>query len=450
MAVVSVVKLSELEGAKRLDAEYYQPEYLEVERLITRGSFTHLGNLMTEIIHPKEIKREYEEEKKDYLFLLAQNVRPLMLDLSEKKYISEKTAELLSRNLLEYGDILFIRTGAVGVVTAYAGYPEKVYASAHILIGKPNFTVSPFYLAVFLNTKFGKSLIIRGTYGAVQPEISPEYLKKIPIPLLNNEVVSEVENLFLKAQNLLKESEIIYSQAESILLSELGLQGFEPEDKIFYEVNLSTVNTSHRIDAEYFNPKYDVIIEKIRNYKHGYGKLLNFAEYIKPNFEPRTYSQKIFPYIELADINRSIGLIQSSTIIKGEEAPNRARRILKKNDIIISRVEGSLEKVALVDEEFENSLASTGFFQFRSKNILPEVLLVLSKSPIIQSQLKKECAGTILTAVPQKSIVGLIIPILPEEIQWAITKFVTQSHETRKKAEKLLEKAKKIVEDAIE
>jgi len=30
MAVVSTVKLSELEGAKRLDAEYYQLDYLEV------------------------------------------------------------------------------------------------------------------------------------------------------------------------------------------------------------------------------------------------------------------------------------------------------------------------------------------------------------------------------------------------------------------------------------
>jgi len=30
MAVMSIVKLSELEGAKRIDAEYYKPEYLEI------------------------------------------------------------------------------------------------------------------------------------------------------------------------------------------------------------------------------------------------------------------------------------------------------------------------------------------------------------------------------------------------------------------------------------
>ncbi|HOK59058.1 MAG TPA: hypothetical protein PL047_08635 [Methanothrix sp.] len=30
MAVFSVINLSELEGAKRIDAEYYKPEYLEL------------------------------------------------------------------------------------------------------------------------------------------------------------------------------------------------------------------------------------------------------------------------------------------------------------------------------------------------------------------------------------------------------------------------------------
>ncbi|MCC6026309.1 MAG: hypothetical protein LM575_04995 [Caldimicrobium sp.] len=38
MAVFSIVKLSELEGAKRIDAEYYKPEYLELlSRLRKKG-----------------------------------------------------------------------------------------------------------------------------------------------------------------------------------------------------------------------------------------------------------------------------------------------------------------------------------------------------------------------------------------------------------------------------
>ena len=36
MAVTSVVNILELEGAKRLDAEYYQQDYLIVERNIRK------------------------------------------------------------------------------------------------------------------------------------------------------------------------------------------------------------------------------------------------------------------------------------------------------------------------------------------------------------------------------------------------------------------------------
>ena len=143
--------------------------------------------------------------------------------------------------------------------------------------------------------------------------------------------------------------------------------------------------------------------------------MLNCVENVKPDFDPSKYPDKIFSYVELADIDSSIGIIYGSNEIKGEEAPSRARRILRKNDVIASSVEGSLEKVALVDEEYEGSLASTRFFQFRSIKIFPEVLLVLSKSMVLQTQLKKECTGTILTAVPNEALKRILIPIIPKE-----------------------------------
>jgi restriction endonuclease S subunit len=123
---------------------------------------------------------------------------------------------------------------------------------------------------------------------------------------------------------------------------------------------------------------------------------------------------------------------------------------LKEGDVIVSSVEGSLEKVALVDREHDTCLASTGFFQFRPLNILPEVLLVLSKTIILQLQLKKLCSGTILTAVPKESLRDIIIPLLPLSIQQEIASLVQQSHEARKKAKELLEIAKRAVEIAIE
>lgn len=106
--------------------------------------------------------------------------------------------------------------------------------------------------------------------------------------------------------------------------------------------------------------------------------------------------------------------------------------------------------MALVDEAQNGYLASTGFFQFRSKNILPEVLLVLAKSIVLQMQLKKQTAGTILTAVPKDSFKNLLLPILSQSVQQKIVSLVRQSHDARKRAKELLEKAKQKVEEMIE
>jgi transposase len=65
-------------------------------------------------------------------------------------------------------------------------------------------------------------------------------------------------------------------------------------------------------------------------------------------------------------------------------------------------------------------------------------------------QLEKQCAGTILTAVPKEGIKNIVIPILRKTIQERIADLVHQSHQARKKAKELLEKAKREVEELIE
>ena len=67
-----------------------------------------------------------------------------------------------------------------------------------------------------------------------------------------------------------------------------------------------------------------------------------------------------------------------------------------------------------------------------------------------QVQLEKQCAGSILTAVPKEGIKNLLIPILGESLQEKISDLVHQSHEASKKAKVLLEKAKREVEGFIE
>jgi len=449
MAVISVEKLSDAGSHHRLDAEFYQPQYF-ID--FSKGNWEPIKKFLD--ICQYGISQAMIEEPKGHPIFRMDDIKDCFLLDDEVKYL-ELPEQIFEQFKLEINDILFNRVNAeefVGRTGIFKLKGNYVFASYLIRLRvKPNSEILPDYLNVFLNTKFGKKQIRRFSRRAVnQANVNAEELKNFKIAIIPLEIQKRIRRLSDDAWNKIELSKSLYTQAENLLLEKLGLKDFKPKYELSYTANLSKAFGVHRIDAEYFQPAYDELIRKILKYSNGYTQLLSCVENIKPDFNPTSYPNNPFSYVELADIDASIGIIHSASEIKGEEAPSRARRILRKNDVIVSGVEGSLDKIALVDEEHERSLASTGFFQFRPVRIPPEVLLVLSKSIVLYAQLKKECAGTILTAVPNKSLKRILIPIIPDKIQEEIASLVQQSHEARREAKELLEEAKRIVEEVIE
>ena len=449
MAVFSIIKLSKLEGAKRIDAEFYRPEYLEVLKKIKKLPHKKLGDLCLKITDGSHQTPPYQES--GIPFLMVKNVLEQQINFDQDiSFISEDFDKKLKHCKPGAGDILLTKVGSVGISAVVPDDAPSFNIFVSIAVIKNCGGIDKFFLSTFLNSKFGRTQAIRAAKGISQPDLHLEDIKEFLIPIFPKDQQKEISKLVIEAINLFKDSKSLYSQAENFLLEELGLKDFKPKYEKTYTAKLSDAFLAHRIDAEYFQPAYEEVIEKIENYKNGFDRLLKHVENIKPNFDPTKYPDKIFSYIELADIDSSIGVIHSVNKVKGGEAPSRARRLLKEGDVIVSSVEGSLEKVALIDREHDACLASTGFFQFRPLDILPEVLLVLSKTIILQLQLKKRCSGTILTAVPKESLIDIIIPLLPLSTQQEIASLVKQSHEARKEAKELLEVAKKAVEIAIE
>jgi restriction endonuclease S subunit len=450
MVSYSIIQKSQLEGALRLDAEYYQPEYLEVKRKLNFIKTKTISEISESVVSfgAYSLTNYIEWQKSGIPYLNVENIRDGVIDFDNVKFISEETDEILKKSRVKEGQVIITMAGTIGEAAVAHKIPPKVnsnQATAKITLKKG---YSPYFLAAFLNSRYGKKQTEREIVSSVQPNIFLWQIKNFRVPIVPKEKQEEIEKVYIQGLEELEHSKSLYSQAEDLLLEELGLKDFKIEDDLFYIVNLSEVKSAHRADAEYFQPKYERLIERIK--KYGAEPLLKVVENVPARFNPKSQPTKVFRYVELSNITSSIGIIDGFSEVSGEEAPSRAKRILKANDVIISSVEGSLEKVALVDKDQEGYLASNGFFQFRSKNILPEVLLVLAKSIVFQMQLEKQCAGTILTAVPKEAIQNILIPILPKPTQQKIADLVQKSHEARKKAKQLLEEARRKVEKLIE
>ena len=429
----------------RLDSEFFHPQILSTKGTIRSKAHSTLRKIGAIIIHPAEVKRKYEET--GIQILLAQNIRDNFMDFSVRVFMSEKLENELQKNRLEYGDIALTRPGAnYGQCSPYLGLPSKIFACADDLVIK-DLKIPGTYLSTYLNTSFGKSLIESCKYGGSQPHIAPQTLYDIPIYIPSDKLIRKIDKQVKDAFESTKKSEIIYRQAETILLSELGLVDWRPKHCLSFVRSYSDTKRAGRMDADYFQPKYEEIIHAIQSYPGGYDTLRNLTNLKDRNYHPK--HEQEYKYIELSNIGGN-GEITGSMQEEGQNLPTRARRKVSSRDVIVSSVEGSLDSIALIGAEYDNALCSTGFYVVNSKNLNSETLLVLLKSVIGQLQLKKGCSGTILTAISKDEFSKILFPIIARETQIQIRRKVAEAFALRRRSKHLLECAKRAVELAIE
>ncbi|VVB92740.1 Uncharacterised protein [uncultured archaeon] len=456
MAAISVIKKFEIEGAKRIDAEYYQPMYLNLVVKLHRNSCLQLRKLNVSLdcsaFYPS-VASFYKQT--GIPFLRIDDIQDGFIILTDTTaYLHEAVLEQNPNTIARCypGDIVIAKGGntiaKVGILTDE--HPEYASCRDLIVVRTESLSINRYYLLAYLLSSFGQSLMIRTASQTGQPHLTLTSIKELSIPTLSESLQLLFEKNLVNAWNFFHSAKLVYNHAEQLLLSELGLQDWQSACTLTYVRRYSEVARMQRTDAEHFQPKYVELRNQIRNYPNGFCKLTDIAINSDEIIEPHNEPDREFEYIELANINQTIGSIEDANHIKGKDAPSRARMLLRSGDVIVSTVEGSLDKVALVPDEYNGAVGSTGFFVLRPRTVESGYLLALTKSLVVREQMRCESSGTILAAVPAKSLKNIIVPNVPPEKRSEIDTLVQQSHTARREAKTLLEKAKRAVEIAIE
>ncbi|EPS5805735.1 restriction endonuclease subunit S [Campylobacter coli] len=389
----------------------------------------------------------------------------MLCNFEVKKYALIDKNELQTFRL-NYGDVLFNRTnsyefvGRTGIF--YNNRENFVFASYLVRLVCNKEILLPEYLTVFLNTHIGKKEIRRRARPSInQTNVNPEELKEIKIPIFPMEFQLEIQNLVKDSHKALEESKELYKKAEETLYLELGLDSKNPLQSLLdsktnnptksLNISIHTLKESFlktgRLDSEYYQSKYEDIEKFIKSYPNGYDSFSNIINNKDTNFTPK--NNENYSYIELANIGNN-GNISEPISDLGKNLPTRARRIVSKGDVIISSIEGSLSSCALITQEFDKHLVSTGFFVLNSKLLNGETLLVMFKSQIFQEYLKKFPSGTILCAINKEELSKILIPKIDSTTQEKIAKYIQESFNLRKKSKQLLDNAKIKVEEQIQ
>ncbi|HPO68364.1 MAG TPA: restriction endonuclease subunit S [Candidatus Pacearchaeota archaeon] len=451
MITYSIIQKSQLEGALRLDAEYYQPEYLEIAKILQNTPHKNFNEVISNIINGAEIREYVEEDGLPYL--RVSDIKEFFIDLSSVVHIS-KESKIKQNIKLREGDILLSRSGSLGIAAVATPDLSNSVISSH-LMRIPVKSIIPYFLVAFLNSKFGKSQIIQRNNGAVVPEINHPSLRGVLVPIFPEENQKEVEDLVKNAYRQIQESNNIYKQAENLLLEELGLKDFKPEEELSFVINLSDIKSAHRADAEYFQPKYEKLISKIKNQN---AKLLDKiflirrGDFINPNY----YVQKAKRgYIRIKELPVKGDINLDAITYIDDNFAGQNLETLKEGDFVFAGIGATLGKTARIPKELEGSFYSNNTVRFRLKNqwmneLDDYYLQIVFQSIVCQWQFEQKQAQTAQAKIADEELKSVLIPILPKPTQQKIADLVKKSHEARKQAKQLLEEAKQKVEKLIE
>jgi restriction endonuclease S subunit len=443
MIAYSIIQKSQLEGALRLDAEYYQPEYLELDKKILGfGKYYNFG----ELIEVFNAGINWPQISKDNIkFLRTQHIRDILIrDEEDLTFCNGKPPEKL---LLKEGDLLFTRVGGVSdnsvVSKAYEGH---FYSDNVLRIRIKN--LNPYFVSVFFNSKYGKTQLERVMKGIAQPLISRGNFERIKIinPLIDSQ--KEIEKLVKKSYQLRDSSISFYSQAEDLLLGELGMKDFEIKDDLSYIINLSEVKSIHRSDAEYFQPKYEKLISKIKKQKP---KLLGNLVSIKKGIEigSEQYQEEGKLFVRVSNLSRQ-GLIEKDQKYLSEELYQKLKKDFEPKIGEILLTKDATPGIAYVLKEAVEGIIAGGILRLKlNSDIEPEYLTLVINSIVGQMQVERDTGGSVIVHWRPDQIKSCLIPILPKSTQQKIADSVQKSHETRQKAKELLEQAKQKVEELI-
>lgn len=438
------VDLSEIFNNKdrRIDSTFYTAKIPYNSNL----TYVKIGQYLVSTQYG--VSKDMNEGYIGYPIYRMNEIHHMLCDLNPAKSV-ELSRKEFEKFKLNNGDVLFNRTnsyefvGRTGIY--YYNGVDQTYASYLVRLNPDNDYILSEYLVAFLSSKYGVADIKRRARQSInQTNVNPEEVKEIKIPLICKPLQKLIKECFISANQLRISAADEYDMAESILAHAFDLS-LQKEDAITFSVKTldESFSLTGRLDAEYYQPKYANYIDAL---KTAY-TVQTICSLNDKNFIPDENVE--YDYIELANVGNT-GDISNVEKFWGKELPSRARRQVKTGQVIVASVEGSLQSCALITEEYNNALCSTGFYVLDSDILNSETLLVLFKSEPIQALLKQRCSGTILTAITKDELLSMPLPQIDVTLQKEIAIKVQESFVQRRKSELFLEYAKRAVEIAIE
>lgn len=142
------------------------------------------------------------------------------------------------------------------------------------------------------------------------------------------------------------------------------------------------------------------------------------ADVSKAKRDPGKNPDDLFQYIDIASVDVATGVISNPQELRGDEAPSRARKVVRAFDVIVSTCRPTRGAIAVVSEGLHNHIASTAFSIVRAKDgVNPFYLHYALRLPSTLEQFRKWSTGSSYPAILDEDVKKTRIPLPSPEVQ---------------------------------
>ena len=445
----SIVDYSQIDKSLfRLEAEFYNSS-----SLLNAHCFS--GEEIIDFVQYGTSK-ELNEQKRGFPTLRLNEFDSFFIK-SPKKYCDEIDDDTFQSLALKKGDVLICRTNGnpklVGKSAIVPNDSDYAFASYLFRIRPKEDRLLSTTLVTYLNSSVGRSEIEKHLMVSNQANFSPAKFREILIPQFGSEIQSRIDTSIWEAFSKHSKSKQIYTQAQILLRSDLGLADWQPKHRLTFVKNYSDTEQAGRIDANYFQPFYEEVNKKLQSAGYVFAK--DICSEINYGTVPTSqYSEDNsgVPYIKGLNLkNLRVDTDKLDYITNTNALPNKV--FTKKGDIIISQM-GTVGNCAIVSKEQENWVFASFTIRIRitdkSKYDPYFVALYIENIAKPYYLMRNIAQASVRQNTDLPTIKQMPIPSLSFEKQRQISQKITESFSLRKRSNHLLECAKRAVEIAIE
>ncbi|MEJ5261373.1 MAG: restriction endonuclease subunit S [Ignavibacterium sp.] len=396
-----------------------------------------------------KVKGGFAFKSKDYTkegipLVRISNIEDKEISLEDCVYIQPDDEEKVKEFLLHKGDILIALSGAT--TGKYGIYKLKQKALLNQRIGRLHFNGSDKIIPsfVYLYLEIIRYEILKTAYGAAQPNISPTEIAEfqIPLPPLHEQkkIVEKIEELF-----------------SSLDAGVAALKKAKEQLRLYRQSVLSAAFSGKLVNGERLNGIQ--VVNKAAESKVEYNnnglpagwkwvKLGDVSEEVEMVQKKNQNPEDEFVYYDIGGINNITNRIESFKRYKWKNAPSRARQIVMNGDILFSTVRTYLKNIALLNNEFEFQIASTGFCVIRPKNqvLISKYIFHYSLYKEFLEPLNALQTGSSYPAVRNNDVFNQKIPLPPLDQQHQIVSEIEKRFSQADNLEKAIDESLKKAE----